>query len=249
MQELKNMERLNVNVTIRIKPYLGKLLSLHKEDITSVFVYGAAAGKDFDSRKQEITLGVVFEELGFKHLRESLHLVKEGIKRKIPAPLFLTLKHIKSSCDVFPLEFLEMQDTNLVVYGGDILSQIQIKREPLRLEVEGQIKGKLINIRQAYLEMGLKKKGIDILLKKSLNSLIPVFRGILKVSEFDKTPPKDRNNIVMNLGEKFNLDKKVFVSILRDEKDDNTILGKDALDYLARYIEEIKKLAVIVDTL
>ncbi len=284
--ELKNLEYLPSVVRSRIKRYLEGLLFLHKENIISIFVYGPVVEKDFSHKKPEINpvrdptnlsnniigsngvnLGVVFRQLSFRQLKESLYQIRAGIKKGIPAPLFLTLEHIKSSLDVFPLEFFQMQDNHILFYGEDLLSSIQINDEHLRLEVEEQIKGKLIHIRQAYLEMGLEKKGIDVLLKGSLNSLIPTFRGVLKVAEFDKVPPKDKFEIVKTLCEKFNLDKEVFISILRDEKDDHTILGKprpflhcsysaqqkgrgkDAEEYLARYIEELQKLAEIADTI
>lgn len=246
--ELKNLEHLPSAVRSRIQRYLEGLLSLHKENIISIFVYGPVVQKDFDLKKSEINLGVVFRQLSFRQFKDSLYLIRAGIKKGIPAPLFLTLEHIKSSLDVFPLEFFQMQDNRILLYGEDLLSSIQINDEHLCLETEEQIKGKLIHIRQAYLEMGLEKKGIDVLLKGSLNSLIPVFRGVLKVAEFDKAPPKDKFEIVKALCEKFNLDKEVFISILKDEKDDHTILGKDAEEYLARYIEELQKLAQIVDT-
>ncbi|MCX7927020.1 MAG: hypothetical protein N2606_02665 [Candidatus Omnitrophica bacterium] len=243
--EFENLRHLPWRVRNLLARYLEKICSLHSENVVSLFAYGAIVEENFDFRESEINLCVVLGKLSFSHLRDSLPIIREGLRKGIPAPLFLTREHIKSSQDVFPLEFLQMKDYHILLYGEDVLESVQVKREHLRLEVEEQIKGKLIHIRQAYLEMGLEKKGIINLLKQSLTVLIPVFRGILKLKDFNSIPPKDRFGIIKTLSENFNLDDKIFLAILNKQKE----LGKKSLYYLERYIEEIQKLAGIVDTL
>ncbi len=190
---------------------------------------------------------VILERLGLSELQKSLKLVSKGINKKITAPLFLTRKHMQTSTDVFPIEFLEMKERHLLLYGEDLLSSLEIDPANLRLFCEEQIRGKLIRIRQAYLEIGLKRKGIEALLKESLSALTPVFRNLLRLK--GKTPPLERAQIYRQLAEEFALDSDVFLAILRDTENDEKIGAQDVEVFLERYIAQIQKLAFAVDQL
>ena len=117
----------------------------------------------------------------------------------------------------------------------------------LRLQCEQQLKGKLIRLRQAYLEIGLKKKGMESLLKESFGSLIPVFRNVIRLK--GKKPPIEKESIIKKLGEEFAIEEDLFFSILKDKKNNEKIGSQDLEPFLECYIEEIKKLAKFTDEL
>ncbi|MCQ9208907.1 MAG: hypothetical protein NG712_05985 [Omnitrophica bacterium] len=247
MENLRNTDRLNHQVKKLIEPYLKKLLDIHQDNIISIFVCGQATGPDYMHKVSNINLFIVLERLEFQDLKKSLKAVSTGINNKITAPLFLTRKHIETSTDVFPIEFLEMKENHLLLYGEDLLSSLEINLKDIRLFCEEQIKGKLIRIRQAYLEVGLKRKGIEALLKESLSSLTPVFRNLIRLK--GKIPPVKKEKIYDQLSREFDLDKDVFLAILRDSKNDEKISGEDVEVFFARYITQIQKLAIAVDQL
>lgn len=246
MKELK-LGEIRVEVRKLIEPYLGKLIDIHKENIISINLYGSAVGGDFSPKTSDVNLLVVFQELKFPDLKKSLKLISRGIKKKIAAPLFLTREHIKTSRDVFPIEFLDMKENHLCLYGEDVLSTIVINDEHLRLFCEEQIKGQLIRLRQAYLEIGLRKKGIEALMKESMYSLVPVFRNLLRLK--DITPPIDKEAILVKLSTEFGLAADTFIAILKDKRDDEKIAGEDVEVYFEKYFNQIQKLAASVDQL
>lgn len=237
------------DVRKRVEPYLGRMLEIHGDNIVSIILYGSATGKDFSPKTSDINLLVVFKELDFHHLNKSLKLVSSGIQKKIAAPLFLSRTHIDTSKDVFPVEFLEFQENHILLYGQEVFKDmhIEVRRDHVRLFCEQQIKGKLIRLRQAYLEVGLKKKGIEALMKESLYGLMPIFRALIRLK--GATPPVDKEGIATQLAEAFDLDKNVFIMILRDKRDDERIAGEDVTFYFEKYIAELKKLALAVDKL
>lgn len=247
MENLKNLERLNPQARKILEPHLNELLKIHQDNIISIFVCGSAAGVDYVPGVSDINLLVILEKLEFKDLQKSLKVVSKGINKKIAAPLILTRKHIQTSTDVFPIEFLEMKENHLLLYGQDLLTGLEINPTNIRLFCEEQIKGKLIRIRQAYLEIGLKRKGIEALLKESLASLTPVFRNLLRLK--GKTPPVEKERIYNQLCAEFNLDQEVFLAILHDTKNDEKIAAQTAEVFFERYVAQIQKLAIAVDQL
>lgn len=246
METLK-LGDVRVEVGKLIRPYLEKLINIHKENIISINLYGSATGSDFSSKTSDVNLLIVFKELKLQDLKKSLKIVSRGIKKKIAAPLFLTLKHIETSRDVFPIEFLDMKENHLCLYGDDVLGTIDINDEHLRLFCEEQIKGKLIRLRQGYLEIGLRKKGIEALMKESMYALIPVFRNLLRLKGI--TPPTDKETILNRLAAEFGLEIDTFIAILKDRRGDEKIAGKDVEVYFEKYFNQIQKLAQMVDKL
>lgn len=246
MEEIKQ-EKLKEEIRKVVVPYLKELIRLYRENLVSINLYGSATGEDFSPRTSDINLLVILKHLGFIELKRSLRLVARGRRKRIACPLFLTLEYIKRSVDVFPMEFLEMKENHICLYGEDVLANIEVEFAHLRIFCEEQIKGKFIRLRQAYLEIGLKKKEVEVLMKDALNVLIPVFRNLLRLKGV--TPPISKEEVLLILSEKFGLEKDVFLAIWRDKKDDERIAGRDVEVYFERFLNQIEKLAITVDRL
>jgi len=247
MHELSNVEHLPPQVLRRVRPMVQELIELHGENIRSVFIYGSAAHQGYVPGVSDINLAVVFGRLDFGVFKKSLQCVTKAIPRKIAAPLFLTEEYIAASLDVFPIEFWDMQEQHVVVYGEDFLSSLTIQGEHVRLFCEQQIKGRLIRIRQAYLEVGLHSKGMLTLMTESLTSLLPVFRNLLRLRSVPCA--LDKTEILARLGKEFDLDSGVALTIYRHKTGREKIEKQQVPQVLEKYIDFMGKLAERVDRL
>ncbi len=241
------LEAVRPDVKKFIEPYLGKIVAIHKDNVLSVVLYGSATGEFYVPGKSDINLVIILKNLDFRVLKSSLKIVNRGINKKITAPLFMSVGHVETSKDAFPVEFLEIKENHILLYGQDIFAEISIKQNHLRLSCEREIKGKIIRLREAYLEVGLRKKGVEALMKESLTSLIPVFRALLRLK--GQKPPVNKERALLNLSDSFGLDKTVFIAILKDKTNDEKISGQDIEIFFEKYLNEIEKLSAIVDTL
>lgn len=248
MKEIINTDRIPQDIRKNVINFIDKLIKLYEDNIKMIALYGSATGRDYRPGISDINLLCVLRDIEFSGLKKSLKLISWGIRRRIAAPLFLSIEHIRSSQDVFPMEFLEMKENHVVLYGEDFLKGLDVSNKNVRVFCEEQIKGKLIRIRQAYLEIGLKRKGMEALLKESMNGLMPVFRNLLRLKG-NTAPPKDKERILSDLSDAFGLERNIFIGILRDKKNDEKIGRRDIEYYMEKYIEQIKKLALIVDKL
>lgn len=246
-KEIINTQKLPADVQKLFTPFLRSMINIHDDNLISVFLTGESIGKNYIPKESKITSVFVFKELPFATLKNSLKAINEGIRKNIAAPLFLTKKHIETSLDIFPVEFLEMQENHILVYGKNVLSSLKIDDTHLRLFCEEQIKGKLIRIRQAYLEVGLKNKGIEALLKEALYSLLPIFRNLLRLK--GKNPPVAHEDICNQLCIAFDLDDHALLPILKDTANDEKIDGQDVVVFLEKFIDQLNKLAIEVDQL
>jgi len=242
--EFENIEKLPFSVRELFQSYCAKIKELHGENLVSLIIYGSALGGDFIPGKSNVNLLIVLNHIDPPDLKKSVKLISSGQKKGI-IPLMLTLEHIKTSTDVFPIEFSEMKENHLLIYGKDSLAEINVNPGNIRRQCEQQIKGGLIRLYQIYLETELKPKRMMTLLENSLVSLIPIFRNLLKLK---KSPYSfNKEDVINKLGEKFAVNKEIFLKIWRIKQ------GKEKPENIEElwgdYLEEIEKLGILVDQL
>jgi predicted nucleotidyltransferase len=242
----QNLEKLPVNAQNLLKPYLDEFFKIYGGDIVSVFVYGSVTGPDFNPKTSDINLAVVLKEVSVEKLKSVLKTVRQGMRRKITAPLFLSPAYIKMSLDTFPMEFMSMKDSRLLLFGDDVLSDIAVKKADLRRECEYQLKGKLLTIRQAYLEQAMDRKGLERLIKSSFRALLPVFQNVLRI-EREEAPPADKEEVLCQLSEEFDVDVSSFLEILGDKKTDGKIGGKPLEEFLNDFLTQLERVTDAVD--
>ncbi len=243
MANLINLDKLSDEVRKIIEPYCDRMIEIHEENLKSISLYGSAAGDDFVAGKSNINVLAVMERIDPPDLKKSLKLVESGRKKGIVAPLLITMEHIRTSTDTFPVEFLEMKENYRLVYGKDVLKDLSISPKNIRLQCEQQIKGGLIRLYQVYLEIGMKEKRIKELMINSLGSLIPVFRNILRLKGMEVSVRK--LEIVNAVSEAFSLNRELLQNILKMKKGIKVDESIEAM--FGDYLEEIEKLGIEVD--
>lgn len=247
MLELINIDKLPLDVQGKVNEYCRKLLDIHGANVTCIAVYGSAAGINFVPGVSDINIAVVFRALDFEVFKKSVPLSVMGRKHKITAPLFLTADYIKNSLDVFPIEFGEIKDNHLVICGEDVFSALTIEAKHIRLLCEEQIKGKLLRIRQAYLEHGNDPKVLKALLGDSLHALMPIFRQLVRLR--GEEPSVDKVQILDQLAKLFALDTSSLLSI-HQEKSRIVPMSLDQTEiHLRNYLQQLEILAHHVDEL
>jgi hypothetical protein len=247
MAEMKNLHKFHEEVRSKLEPYLHDLIASLGDNLRSVVVYGSAAGPDYVPKKSNVNLLVICREVKLETLQNSLKIIKKGRKKGIVAPLFLTDEHMRTSSDVFPIEFLEMRDGHTLVYGEEVFAGLQIGFENLRLECEEQLKGMLIRLRQAYLEVGSDAKALTGVILDSISSLVPVLRGILRL--LGDEPPRAKAEVVDALTSKLNVGSGAIRGTLAMKLEGAEAPGGDLAEHYDRYMGEIERIAMAVDRL
>ena len=71
---------------------------------------------------------------------------------------------------------------------------------------------------------------MEALIKESLDSLFPVFRGLLRLKGI--VPPIKKEDIARSLSDAFGVDYDTFIAVLKDEKNDEKIAGEELESFL-----------------
>ena len=247
MIQLKEMQRVSPVLREPLSRYCEEMASVHGGNLKSIVLYGSACGPDFVPKHSNVNLMIVLGEVTQDALRNSLKTVAKGRKKGIVAPLFLSGDHIRRSADVFPIEFLDIQENHIALFGDDPFAKLEINSANVRLQCEHELKGKLIRVRQGYLERGLLKRGIAALLVESLTSYVPVFKNMLRLKE--QPLPKTKREIIQQTAEVFKASPAPFLSILKMKEGMRLPEGKTVDGILADYLAQLDKLAIAIDEL
>ena len=244
---INKTSHLPLSVSKAIENFALKLLSIHESNLTGILVYGSAAGVNFNPAKSDINIAVIVKFLDVEVLTKSLDVVAVARKSNISAPLFLTKEYIQSSLDVFPIEFSEIKNHHIVIFGEDLLASLTIDLKHIRLFCEAQIKGKILRIRQSYLESGHDVVKLRSVLHDSLNGLMPIFRQMLTHKNI--TPAAHKRELLRQFCSSFALNVDHILPIYDDRNGIAVIPVAYVTKHLQDYLDLLCKLADHIDSL
>ncbi|MBW2033647.1 MAG: hypothetical protein JRI94_08655 [Deltaproteobacteria bacterium] len=217
------------------------------DDLVSIILYGSATGKDYRPGKSDINFMIVLSESGIEALDRAFDVIKKWQKRNVAIPLFLTEGYVDTSLDVFPIEYLNFQGNYVLVFGKDILKDLAFDPEFIRLQCEREIKGKLLILREAFLETSGKGKALREVIGHSISAFVAIFKALLYMKGQDL--PSTKREIVSATAAAFDMDAGVFEKLL-DIKDEKVKPGDmEVMGLFKDYLREVRKLTKLVDTL
>ncbi|MEK7273908.1 MAG: hypothetical protein AAB110_01505 [Candidatus Desantisbacteria bacterium] len=249
MANIINLDRLPERVKGLIVPYISGLIEIYAASLKSIMIYGSAAQReDFVPGHSNINLLVILNEITLLDLKKGAKLVSMGKRQKKIIPLFLTLQHINTSSDVFPIEFMEMKENHVVIYGDEIFDSIVIHSENVRLQCESTLKGQIIKLRQGYLELMAKPELLKRLMIDSLTGLMPTIRNILRVKGMVAIAIK-KDEVINQLKEAYGIDTAPLLTVLHSKLRMGKLANGIVESVFEQYLDVIQCLAIAVDEL
>jgi len=162
-------------------------------------------------------------------------------KHNIRAPLVMTPEYIKSSCDVFPLELIEIQQLHAPLFGDDFFAGCAFQPREVRLQCERELKSELIQLRQGLLAAAGRHALLADLCHACAMRCVRILRGLLLLSGVDPAPQKAAD-LVHAAAETVGRDLVIVRrSVTSDDRSD--------FDEFQRIYAEIEALADHVDAL
>ncbi len=223
-----------------------ELEKIFEDSLKSVVLYGSAASSDFSKKMSDYNIIIVLKDPAPSNLAKSGKLIRQWIKKGNPEPLFFDPKHIESSLDVFPLEFLDIKKRHKTLLGHDPFENAVIDQSNLRHQCEFELKGKLLYLRGYYAANSDRPKLIAEAMLKSFPSFLAVFRGILHMKK--ETPEQDSAKVVEALVKHIDFNSRVFLDLIAVRKGTEMLPRKDeALAAFEDYLTELEVITRYVD--
>lgn len=214
-------------------------------NIESIILFGSAVSGDFHPGLSNLNLFCVLRDASFEALRALGPAAKWWDGQKQPPPLCMTRHELERTVDVFTIELLDMQRHHRVLYGEDVLKDLRIPLDLHRVQVEYELREKLLLLRQHVLLASESESRLWDILQRSVSSLITLFRHALIT--LGNEPPATRREAVQALAQRLDFDASVFLRVLdvREKKEGSKKV--DVRDLASRYLAAVEKVAGAVD--
>ena len=216
-------------------------------ELISIILYGSGARGDYIPGISDINFLFILTQKGIEDLSRALGLVTRWKKRNVATPLFMTRDYILSSLDSFPVEFLNMKRHHVLVFGEDVLAALTFQPEHLRLQIERELKAKILHLRKGYLETEGKDKNIRQLIKISLTAFAALFHALLYLKNLEV--PKAGRDVFPAAAKAFPIDADVFMKCADVKEEKDHFSSSEIQKLFKDYLKEVNRLCDIIDHL
>jgi predicted nucleotidyltransferase len=216
-------------------------------DLISLMLYGSVASGSYVKGKSDINVLVVLTPEGIGRLEDGFPVVEKWRKRNVAVPLVMTKKFIASSLDSYPIEFLNMKNQSVLIYGENVLETLDIRPEDLRLQIERELHSKILLLREGYLESAGSARHLRNLIRKSFTAFVALFNAMLYLKQAET--PRDTTEAIREMNRVFTIDANVFMLCFEMRKGTDKLSGKEVKDVFKKYMREAENMFHIIDGL
>src|SRR6185369_12217530 len=155
-----------------------------------------------------------------------------------PLPVYFTVEELSDAADVFPIEFHQMANARVLLYGRDPFEFVKLSDANLRHKAEYELRSKLIQLRRLYIPASVSVEKLCDLMSDSLSSFAALFRAVLMLHGQDA--PVSKPDCVRATARRSELDPMPFERIFEFRASDRLPSSeKEANDLFGAYLLQI----------
>jgi predicted nucleotidyltransferase len=213
--------------------------------LRSVVLFGSAVAGEHRGKKSDYNVLVIVDSLPLERLRAVAAVSKAWAEDGNPPPMTFTANEWKSSADIFPMEYADILERHRVLFGDAPFDGIRVTPSDLRLQVEQQTMGKLLQLRQATMGAGGDSRLQLEVLEKSLSTLMVIFRGVSRLQ--GHAPSQDYEELTRNLAKHAGFSPDPFVKVIRHARGTEKIARESAAGILEGYLAAMERLVAYLN--
>ena len=211
--------------------------------LRSVVLYGSAAAGDHIAGRSDYNVLVVADRLGVAELDAISRPASAWARAGNRPPLLFTREELAASADSFPIELLDMQQSRRVLFGEDPLADVTVRPECLRLELERDLKAKLLQVRERYVLTRGRPAAVAALMASSASSFLALCRAALRLYAGDA--PARKLDAATALAQRIGFDPDVFTLV--HEMKEGRRKPREAAARFGEYLNVIEQIVDAVD--
>ncbi len=164
--------------------FTGRVAEAAGARLVALLLYGSAArepGGGAESAPSAMNTLLIVESVDDELFRRLSEPVTDWLSAKHPPPLVLTDQEWRSSADAFPIEYDDIRAHHRVLAGRDPWRGISVQRADVRRQLEQELMGKLMHLRQAYLAAWSRPKRLAETVHDTRAGFLTMLRAVLRL--------------------------------------------------------------------
>jgi hypothetical protein len=224
------------------------LRATHGANLASVVLYGSAAAGDHIELRSDYNILIALNRITPEDLRQAQAPMREWQRLGHPLHVYFTVEELADAADVFPIEFHQMANARVVLYGRDPFEFVKLSNANLRHQTEYELRSKLIQLRRLYIPASVSVQKLSDLMSDSLSSFAALFRAVLMLQ--GQEAPVSKPDVVLETARLLDLDPAPFERIFEFRASDRLPSSeKEANDLFGAYLFQIEQVVEAVDQL
>ena len=148
----------------------------------ALLLYGSGARGTHVARRSGLNTLLVCDAVDEALFATLEPAIRSWTRAGHPAPLIFTEQEWRDSSDAFAIEYEEIRQAHRLLAGRDPWQGISVRREDLRRQLEFELVGKLVRLRQAYAAAGSDPKRLTEVVVGSAAGFFTMLRSVLRLS-------------------------------------------------------------------
>jgi predicted nucleotidyltransferase len=236
--------------TMTLDELVRQLRAAYKERLVSVVLYGSAAGGDHIPNRSDYNVLVLLDSIDSAQLDASSSVAASAVARAWreagnPPPMTMSLEEWRRSADIFPMEYADILERNRVLHGDAPFAGISVSPADLRLQLEHEVMGKLLQLRQGAMLAGTDGKRQTELVAASLSTMMVLFRAVLRLH--GERAPTENVATATRVGALAGFDPAPFLRAVRHVRGDERLSGAEPGQVLGGYLAAVEQLSRHLD--
>ena len=224
-----------------------RLQSKFSDRLIAAILYGSAATGDWNKGASDLNVLCVLSQVSSRELGESEPIFRWWRDHGNPPPLLMSEAEVRTSTDCFPIEFQDMKAHRRVLFGTDVIADLEIDRSFYRAQVEHELRAKLLRLRQKAAEALARPEALAKLLTDSVSTFCVLGRHALLLAGREARWAK--RDLVADLEKVLGMRFDAFQTVLNIRSDGKLPRDLNAVLLFEKYLTEIDGLVSFVDRL
>lgn len=166
----------------KLSDLVQRLKTSFGDRLVAAILYGSAVMDDWHEPTSDLNVLCVMDRLSPQELAQSEPIFRWWREQGNPPPLLLTAEEVRTSTDCFPMEFHDMREHRRVLYGRDVIEDLEIDRSFYRAQVEHELRTKQIRLRQQAAQVIANPERLLKLMTDSISTFCVLGRHALILS-------------------------------------------------------------------
>ncbi|OGQ04028.1 MAG: hypothetical protein A2W61_02855 [Deltaproteobacteria bacterium RIFCSPLOWO2_01_44_7] len=215
-------------------------------NLESVVLYGSAVSGNYQDKISNYNLLILTQKTLETNPLTGQKVIKKWLKQN-PPPLIWDIEFFKSSIDVFPLEFLELQESHKILLGKP-LPLFTVHLHNLRHQLETELRAKYLQLKNHPACLSGDSKILIGFIMKSLPSILTLMKGILYLLK--RKPEQNWQKRIEQLALLTDIHSDVFLNLIEVREGHHAYPRKEEVpSILEAYLTELKTMIRFVDKL
>jgi hypothetical protein len=223
-----------------------KLRKAHGDTLVSVVLYGSGAVPSGRDARSDYNVLCILKKVTSAELRAAEPVFRWWREMQNPSPLLMSVEEVRTSTDAFPIEFHDIRENHLILWGEDLVSTLSPAPAFYRAHVEHELRAKLLRLRQKAGGMLSDPELLLRLMTDSVSTFCVLFRHALWLN--GDAPKFSKREVIDAAAVRFGIDTGPFDTLLdlrEGRRKAKSVTGVEEL--FERYLAGISSVISAVD--